>query len=272
MKERLLLILNEDLGAGDVTTDLVPEENCQAKITLKEDCFLAGIEEAVYLFQQRNVKIISFSKDGAPCQAGTEVILLEGKNKDILEVERTALNVLSRMSGVATQCHNALKLLEGSQTRPALTRKTSPGFNDFDKKAAELAGAWPHRKNLNDMVLLKENHLIYFNSPREAVEKARLVHGKIKIDVEVESLEDALEAAQAKPDIIMLDNFPLHDAVRAAEELRKSFKGWIELSGGINLENLKDFKEVGADIISMGCLTNNAKGVDFSLLIEGESK
>jgi nicotinate-nucleotide pyrophosphorylase (carboxylating) len=269
MKERLLLILNEDLSKGDVTTALVAEEMARARLVLRENSFLAGLEEAIFLFSQKNVKVLRSVEEGGVHEEGTEILFLEGKNKDILEVERTALNVLSRMSGVARQCFKAREILEGSQTLPALTRKTSPGFNDFDKKAAELAGIWPHRKNLNEMVLLKENHLLYFKSPREAIEKAREAYaGRIKVDVEVENLKQALEAAKAKPDIIMLDNFSVHEAVEAVKALKAKFKGKIELSGGINLDNLKDFKPAEADYISMGCLTNNAKGVDLSLLME----
>jgi len=124
-----------------------------------------------------------------------------------LSVERTALNFLGRMSEVATTCAEAKKIA-GSKVTVALTRKTMPGFNIFDKKAAKIAGIWPHRINLNDAILLKENHLDFFDSPSDAVKAAKKKAGKAKfIEIEVESLADALDAAKAKPDIIMLDNF-----------------------------------------------------------------
>ncbi|MDP2973970.1 MAG: nicotinate-nucleotide diphosphorylase (carboxylating), partial [Candidatus Diapherotrites archaeon] len=178
-----------------------------------------------------------------------------------------ALNVLGRMSEVATICA-AAKKIAGSGVTIALTRKTMPGINLFDKKAAGVAGVWSHRINLNSFVLLKNNHLPFFDSPFDAVIAARKKYGKkMRIEVETESLQQALLAAKAKPNIIMLDNLPAKKAAAIVKRLRCVFNGKIELSGGVNLSNLRSFVKAKPDIISMGCLTYSTRWRDFSLKI-----
>ncbi|MBI5035712.1 carboxylating nicotinate-nucleotide diphosphorylase [Candidatus Micrarchaeota archaeon] len=187
---------------------------------------------------------------------------MEGENRKILSVERTALNVLGRMSGVATLCRKA-KEIAGNNTTIALTRKTIPGFNVFDKKAAEAAGAWPHRKNLEDAILIKDNHLMFI-SIGEAVRRAKQT--KKFAEVEVKTWEEAIEAIEAEPDMVMLDNFPLKEAAKAVREIRsKNRKIKIELSGGISLENLADYAKLKPDYISLGFLTKAAETIDFSV-------
>jgi len=190
---------------------------------------------------------------------------LHGVNRKIFEVERTVLNIIIRMSSVASTCAKAKKIA-GKRVTVALTRKTMPGFNIFDKKAGKIAGIWPHRLNLNEFVLLKDTHLPFFESAFDAVVVARKKHGKkMKVEIEVETLEQAFNAAKAKPDVILLDNFSSKQAKSAVKKLRSVFKGQIELSGGINLKNLDKFANARSDIISMGCLTYAIKGKNFNM-------
>ncbi|MFA4856073.1 MAG: carboxylating nicotinate-nucleotide diphosphorylase [archaeon] len=268
MKKKLLAILKDDIGVGDVTGDLLLPEKCSASVVVKEDCIVAGLEEAVFLFRSQGVEATPLLKDGCAAKKGSPVLSLAGLNRKILAVERTALNVLGRMSGIAATCAVA-KGIAGGGVMIALTRKTMPGFNLFEKKAACLAGVWPHRINLNSFVLLKDNHLPFFGSAFEAVAAARKKHGKkMLVEVEVETMQQAFDAARAKPDIIMLDNFSAKHARIAVKRLRPFFGGKIELSGGITLGNLRRYAMAKPDIISMGCLTHSTGWRDFSLRIE----
>ncbi len=268
LKKKLLSLLKEDLGKGDVTSAVIPLRPCKAKIIVREAGLVAGLEEAKFLFKQKGVKSKAFVKDGGRARKGQTVLELSGGNRNIFSVERTALNVLGRMSEVASTCAEAKKLV-GKDVTLALTRKTMPGFNLFDKKAALVGGIWPHRINLNSFVLLKENHLRFFDSAFDAVLVARKRHGrKMKVEVEVETLLQAFNAARANPDVIMLDNFSPKKALASVKALRKDFSGEIELSGGITTENLRAFASAKPDIISMGSLTYSTKWRDFSLLLE----
>ncbi len=268
MKEKLVSILHDDLGRGDLTSHLLKPKRCRANIIAKESCIVAGLEEAHFLFHYRKVKAIAKAGEGSHVRKGTTVMVLKGSNRSILEVERTALNIISRMSAVVSACKEAQKIA-GRKITIALTRKTMPGFNLFDNRAAEIAGIWTHRINLNSFVLLKNNHLCFFSKPSEAVLAARQVYGNsMPVEIEVDSLKQALDAITAKPDILMLDNFSPKEARKAAKAVRrKGFQGKIELSGGIDLNNLKKYKAVGADIISMGSLTHSVLGKNFSLEI-----
>lgn len=268
MKRQLAKMLFDDLGFGDVTSNITPLKKCRARIVAREPCVLAGLEEASYLFRLKHVKPIAKQKNGQKIRANSTVLSLRGANRQIFNVERTALNVLSRMSAVATACNEAQKIA-GKRIKIATTRKTMPGFNLFDNHAAEIAGIWSYRLNLNSFVLLKDNHLPFFEKPSDAVLAARETYGNnMVVDIEADSLSHALDAITAKPDILMLDNFSPGNAKAAIRKLRsRGFRGKIELSGGITLQNLKRFKGCGADIISMGSLTQSAASKNFSLEI-----
>jgi len=268
MKRQLSKILFDDLGFGDVTSAITPLKKCRARIVAKKSCVLAGLEEASYLFRLKHVKPNAKQKNGQKIRANSTVLSLRGTNRQIFNVERTALNVLSRMSAVATSCSEAQKIV-GKRIKIATTRKTMPGFNLFDNHAAEIAGVWSYRLNLNSFVLLKDNHLPFFAKPSDAVLAAREAYGNsMVVDLEVESLSQALDAITAKPDILMLDNFSPEKAKAAIKKLRsRGFRGKIELSGGINLKNLKRFTGCGANIISMGSLTQGIVSKNFSLEI-----
>jgi len=264
IKKELEVYLKQDLGKGDVTARVTPRRNCTATITSNENCYLAGVEEVSYLFSSRKLKVKSHKKDGEKTKKNQKILSITGENRKILSLERMCLNILGRMSGVATLCTEAKK--KAGKTRLAVTRKTAPGFQLLDKKAAETAGVWSHRKNLFEMVLLKENHLKFFDSIREAVAKAKKT-GK-KVEAEAETQKDALEAAKENPFIIMLDDFSPKKAKETIILLRKNgFAGKIELSGGITIKNLSKYSKIGADIISMGELTKKANMVDFSLRV-----
>ena len=269
MKEHLRWFLEDDLGKGDVTSALLPLQKATASIQIKQDCVLAGLEELAYLFSLKQCKVKFLAKDGQAVLKGKIVAHITGINRNILGVERTALNVLSRMSGVATACAQARKIAGKSKVQLALTRKTLPGFNLFDKKAAVLAGVWPHRINLSSAILLKDNHLKFFPNVLEAVLQAKRKNKQKKVEVEVETLEEAADAVLGGADIVMLDNFSPEKARNAVVLIRKlSAQTRIELSGGINLNNLKKYSKLGADILSMGSLTHSLKGIDCSLEIE----
>ncbi len=268
-KKRLELFLQDDVGAGDATGSLVPEKNCRAEIVCEEDCTLAGTEEAAHLLELAGVRAKILKKDGQKAKRHDVVIAITGSNRGIFLAERTALNVLARMSGVATKCASAVAIASkasNGKTRIAATRKTVPGFNWFDKKAAVAGGAESHRINLSDMVLFKTNELAHFKSINEAVNAARKAHGfSKKVEVEVETLARAIEATVAKPDIIMLDNMKIEEARKTILEIRNRSDCIIEISGGISFENLAQYAALGADAISMGSLTQKAHNTSFGM-------
>jgi nicotinate-nucleotide pyrophosphorylase (carboxylating) len=266
MKQKLLDAVREDIAGKDVTSSLLKPEKCKAIIIAKSSGIIAGLEEITFLFKSRKINVKSFIKEGQKINKNQKIMELTGINNYILVIERTALNVLGRMSGVATL---AKKLKKKSVVPISATRKTLPGFNEFDKKACEIAGILPHRKNLNEMVLLKENHLIFFNSVSEAIKKAKKIYrGKKKIEIETINLKQAKEAVKYNPDIIMLDNFSVKNAKKAIKEIKKlNKKTKIELSGGITLKNLHKYSLLKPDFISLGEITKNAVQVDFSLKV-----
>jgi len=267
MERRLRSFLEDDISEGDITGNLAAVKEATAKIRLKENAIVAGIEESMFLFRIRGCSVKALAEDGQRAEKNVFVLEVNGENRAILSVERTALNILGRMSGVATACAKAAEAAKPCKV--ALTRKTMPGLNEFDRKAAVLAGADTHRLNLSEMVLIKSNHLKFFGSVGEAVKTAKeKTSFSKKVEIQVMNLEEALEAAGAEPDIIMLDNFSADAAKKAAVEIRKiNPKILVECSGGITLQNIKDYALAEPDIISMGELTKNAKSVDYSLSI-----
>jgi nicotinate-nucleotide pyrophosphorylase (carboxylating) len=268
MKKKVLSVLCEDVGRGDITSALVPSKRCSAFIVAKSSGVLAGVEESVFLFRSKKVKVIVFKKDGEKVVRGARVMRVEGLNKNILMIERTVLNFLGRMSGIATATAKAVKIA-GKNCMVSGTRKTAPGLNLFDKKAVVLGGGLAHRTNLNEMVLLKENHLMFFDSVACAVKKAKDCVGKKVFEVEVENVSQAREAARAGAPIIMLDNFSVKNAKKAIKEIRAlNPNAKIEVSGGITFKNLKKYSLLKPDWVSMGCLTKNVLQVDFSLEVK----
>ncbi len=273
-KKKLKSFLEEDRGKKDVTSALLSPEPAKATIKANEACTLSGLEEAAFIFSLSGAKAMLFAKDGQKIAKNKNVFEATGTNKGLLEAERAALNVLGRMSGVATICAKAHTKARG-KTKIFLTRKTMPGLNEFDKKACMHGGVFPHRKNLEEMILIKENHL-EFEGIESLLEKAKNQKFKTpakKVEIEVQNQAQAILAASHGADIIMLDNFSpsqAKKAVKAVKDINK--KILVELSGGISLKNMNKYISLGADMISMGELTKNAKMADFSMDLKKAKK
>jgi len=263
--------LEEDLGTeGDVTSDaLFTDENAKAVIIAKEDCIVAGLEEAKDIFLKIGAETELIVNDGDLVKKGDPVCKVRGQAKSILKGERLALNIICRMSGIATETK---KLVEKSRkinhkVTIAATRKTTPGFRKYEKKAVKLGGGETHRFGLFDAVMIKDNHIKIAGSVEKAIKKVKQkVHDKI-IEVEVENEKDALLAANLGVDVIMLDNFTPEKAKMVTQKIREiDPKILIEISGGVNQDNIIEYADF-ADRISLGYLTHSVKSKDFSLEI-----
>ncbi len=274
LEEKLRQILSEDIGQGDVTAAAIipPCLTVKAEVIAKDEGVAAGIEETIVLAEYLGLKVKAEIADGDKIKNKQVLMEISGDAQTILSVERTLLNLLSRMSGIATKTRNLTEKLEkaGVKTRIAATRKSAPGLLYFDKKAVIVGSGDPHRLHLDDMILIKDNHLIIVGDVDEAVKRAKK-NGSFtkKIEVEVTKAEDAVKAAKAGADIVMLDNFSPRQAKATSEMLRKS--GFddvlLEVSGGITGETLLDYAQAQVDIISMGDLTHSVKALDISLEI-----
>ncbi|MEX2751972.1 MAG: carboxylating nicotinate-nucleotide diphosphorylase [Candidatus Freyarchaeota archaeon] len=273
LERKMLEFLEEDLGWGDITTNaLIPEETiAEARIISKRDGIIAGVEEAGIIYKLLNVDFKPLVKDGEKVTKGQTVAELTGPARSILLGERTALNIMMRMSGIATETSKIVDLAKkiNPKLRIACTRKTTPGFRYFEKKAVALGGGDTHRFRLDDMVLIKDNHLSIIGDVRRAVSQARLRSSFTKkIEVEVVDADQAFEAADAGADIIMFDNMPPEEAKKALEILEKRGlreKVLIELSGGITPENVEKYMALDVDIISMGYIIHSIRALDLSL-------
>ncbi|MBI5133578.1 MAG: carboxylating nicotinate-nucleotide diphosphorylase [Thaumarchaeota archaeon] len=265
--------LKEDIGRGDITSAILPNVKAKAEIICKERAVIAGIKEACILFELVRCKAKNLVRESSFVKPNTPIITVTGNAKAILSAERTALNVLMRMSGVSTETRRFVDEVQkiNHNVRIACTRKTSPGFRIFDKRAVKVGGGDMHRMRLDEMVLIKDNHLAITGSIKKAIKTAREIHRtRSKIEVEVGSLDEAIEAIEAGADIIMLDNLtPKHvrsvvDALKK-KGLRK--KVMIEVSGGVTHKNVKQYASADIDLISIGSLTHSVKAVDMSLAI-----
>ena len=274
VEEKLRQILADDIGQGDVTAAAVIPKNLdvKAEVIAKEDGVAAGIEEAVFLAEYLGLTVKAKAADGEKIKNKQVLLQISGDAQTILSVERTILNLLSRMSGIATKTRTLAEKLEKANVKAkiAATRKSASGLLYFDKKAVVIGSGDPHRLHLDDMVLIKDNHLAIVGSVEEAVKRAK-AHASFskKIEVEVTDVEDSLKAANAGADIVMLDNFSPKQAKAAREALRKAgfSKVLLEVSGGITGENLLDYAQANVDVISMGELTHSVKALDISLEI-----
>jgi nicotinate-nucleotide pyrophosphorylase (carboxylating) len=266
--------LKEDLGHGDITSEaLIGDVDAEAIIFAKEDCILAGLEEAEAIFDHLGVETETNCRDGQRIGKLAKVMRLNGKAKAILAGERVALNFLMRMSGIATQTWELTNKCRerNPNVRVAATRKTTPGFRFFEKKAVRLGGGDPHRFRLDDAFLIKDNHLKVVGSVKDAVKRAKAGHFNKKVEIEVETEEEAMEAARAGADIIMLDNMPPDVGRVVAGKIREMSSCTIEVSGGINPQNIVEYADY-ADIISLGWITHSVRAIDFSLDISDLSK
>jgi nicotinate-nucleotide pyrophosphorylase (carboxylating) len=273
LRELLLSYVKEDVYFEDITSNFTPSKIVKAEIILKESGVLSGIEELKVLFKIFNINIISSLKDGDVVPNLKLIMLLKGNTQDILLVERTALNILSRMSGIATLTKKFIDNAKKSNPKIiiAATRKTTPGFRYFEKKAVETGGGDTHRMSLSDMILIKDNHLKLLNNIPNALKQAKkhttFAH---KIEVEVTSKKDAVLAVQNGADIVMLDNMSPKAIKEVLSELNKKRlrrKAIIEASGGITLENIQEYAKTGVDVVSIGQLTSSYKSLNMSLEI-----
>ncbi|NYT06551.1 MAG: carboxylating nicotinate-nucleotide diphosphorylase [Methanomicrobiales archaeon] len=269
----LVAFVREDAPEGDCTTDaVIPETVCHAVIRAKATGIIAGIAEAAALFEHYGVQALFAAKDGAWVQEGETVLEMNGDARAILLVERTALNLIGRMSGIATATYAAVAAVRDASppVRIAGTRKTAPGLRRFDKKAIVLGGGDPHRLSLSDQVLIKDNHLALVPLA-DAIARARARTVYKRIEVEVETAADAVAAAHAGADIIMLDNMDassIREAITALEEQGLRDQVVIEISGGIDGRDLGELAALGADVISMGRLTHSVINFDVSLELQ----
>ncbi len=262
--------LLEDINYVDAATDYLIPENQQgsAQFIAKADGVLAGMEIALRVFEilQPDFKAEVFKKDGDYLKKGDIIAKISGNTRTLLKGERTALNLLQHMSGVATATNKAVKLVEGTNASIADTRKTLPGLRPLEKYAVTVGGGKNHRYNLSDCAMLKDNHVDAGGGITNAVNKLREKLGHtVKIELEVRNLDELKEALSVDVDIIMLDNMSCEDMKKAVEITAGKAK--LEASGGITDETLRAVAETGVDIISMGAVTHSVKAFDISLKI-----
>jgi nicotinate-nucleotide pyrophosphorylase (carboxylating) len=275
LEEKLKQLLAEDVGQGDVTSAAVVPAGltAEAAVVAKEAGIAAGIEETTILAESLGLSVKAEVVDGDEIKSGKVILRISGNAQIILSAERTMLNLLSRMSGIATTTRRLVEKLRKANltAKIAATRKTAPGLGYFDKKAVLIGGGDPHRLRLDDMILVKDNHIAIAGGVETAVKRAKQnAPFSKKIEIEVTSITDALKAAEAGADIIMLDNFSPKQIREAVEALKKAgFFGKIplEISGGITEQNLLEYASTQVDIISMGGLTHSVKALDISLEI-----
>ncbi|MEA1993801.1 MAG: carboxylating nicotinate-nucleotide diphosphorylase [Euryarchaeota archaeon] len=262
VKKKLLKILEEDIGFGDITSDILPDIDSEGYIIAKEDCYLSCLEYGKFLFESQGCGVTLLKKNGEFVRKDEKILEVTGKIKNILSTERTVLNVLSRAFGITTVTK---RCTEKVSARVAATRKTVMRY--LDKKAVEAGGGDTHRYRLDDMILIKDNHIAVLGL-KECIQRAQKLSFSKKIDVEVRTKKDAVTAAEMGVEIIMLDNMSprkIKDVIQElkAKNLRKEVL--IEASGRITPENIEEYDVV--DIISMGFLTHSVAAADISLEI-----
>ena len=267
---RLLAFVAEDAPFGDVTSEAVLDDpDCTATLRFREAGIAAGLAEAGSLFTHYGVAVTFHAADGAPVEAGAIVLELEGPVRSVLLVERTALNLVGRMSGIATTTARYVALARDSNPhiRVAATRKTAPGLGLLDKKAVLLGGGDPHRFTLSDGVLIKDNHLALV-SIEEAVRRANAFSAYKTVEVEVETADEAVRATRAGADMVLLDNMTPAEvgdalAALAAAGLRDRVR--VEVSGGVTEATIGAYAALGVDLVSVGALTHSARSLDLTL-------
>ncbi len=261
--------LDEDLGlAGDVTTASVVPADCrlEARLSVRRAGRVAGLPVALAAFDilDPEIAVRIVHGDGADVEAGTTIAVLDGPARAILTGERTALNILTRLSGIATATRRAVAEIAPHRTRVACTRKTTPGLRALEKYAVRVGGGVNHRFGLFDGVLIKDNHVAAAGGIRQTIERSREALGHMmKIEIEVDSLDQLAEAMEAGADAVLLDNMS-PDQVRAAVELVDG-RMVTEASGGLRPDNLRDYAATGVDIVSLGWLTHSVPGLDIGL-------
>ena len=269
-KRELKRFLDEDVGKGDITSKLLQKKSIVARIITREETIVAGTMYAKEIFALKKCRTKIYKKDGKIAKQNQTILEIKGNAGDILTCERTALNLLSRMCGIATQTNNLKKQIKsvGSKSKVFATRKTVPGLRFFDKEAVKIGGGEKHRMTLNEMIMIKDNHLAVEKSIEGILRKAKKTSGKIEIEVETQ--KDAILCAKMGADIIMLDNFSpekIKKTVNKLTELKLRNKVVLEASGRINSKNIAKYAKTNVDMISVGSITNSVDGIDLSLEI-----
>ena len=266
--ELILSALREDITSEDITTNSVMPEYCKGEVDLicKQDGVVAGlfVFKRVFELLDENTEVTFYAKDGDFIKSGEKIGVVRGDIRVLLSGERTALNYLQRMSGIATYTKAVSDLLKGTNTKLLDTRKTTPNMRIFEKYAVKVGGGYNHRYNLSDGILLKDNHIGAAGGVKEAVKLAKEYASFVrKVEVEVENLDMLKEALSAGADIIMLDNMSVEDMKEAVALCRG--KAETECSGNVTKENIKKLTDIGVDYISSGALTHSAPILDLSL-------
>ena len=272
LREFILKSLAEDLGDGDHTSlaCIPPDAKGKAKLIIKETGILAGIRVATVLFStvDKDLQLNVLLRDGASVIPGDIAFYLSGNQQSILKSERLVLNIMQRMSGIATSTNQYVAQIKGLKTRILDTRKTTPGFRFLEKEAVRIGGGINHRMGLFDMILIKDNHIDYAGGVENAIHKTqeylRKNNLKLKVEIEARSLPDVRTIISADGiDRIMLDNFSIEETIQAVKEISGRYE--TESSGGIDLTNIRAYAECGVDFISAGALTHHVKSLDMSL-------
>ena len=269
-KKELARFLAEDIGRGDISSSILPKKKIKARIITRQNGVIAGVKFVKDIFSLKGCKVKILKTDGNKIKAKQIILEITGTAQSVLSCERTALNLLSRMSGIATKTNILVEKIKvvNPKVRLYATRKTAPGLRFFDKEAVKIGGGEKHRMTLDQMVMLKDNHLAVSGSLSRLITKARKKYKKIEI--EVENQEDALLAAASGATIIMLDNFTPREISKTVTNLKKvklRNRVKLEASGGINAKNIQAFARTGVDMISVGEITNSVSAVDLSLEI-----
>ena len=268
IKKELLRFISEDIQSGDITSVLLPKKKINAKIISRENGILAGVRFAREIFHLNGCYVRVTKKDGAKLKPNQVILEVSGNARIILSCERTALNLLSRMSGIATHTNFLVSKIRKINRKTNLysTRKTAPGLRFFDKEAVKIGGGHRHRMSLDDMVMIKDNHLLVTDSIEGIIKNARKRHKHV--EVEVENQRDVILAVNSGATIVMLDNFSpaqIEKTITTLQKKKLRNKVKLEASGGIDSKNIAAFAKTGVDMISVGSITNSVKGLDLSL-------
>ena len=267
--------LAEDISDGDVTSDALISETARGSATIraKADGVLAGTEIArlVFFKVDPDLEVTILLKDGSSLKSGDAIARVKGRLSSILKAERTVLNFLQHLSGIATETSRYVKAVQGFPVRITDTRKTIPGLRSLQKYAVKMGGGGNHRMSLGDGILIKDNHLKLLRSQglglKEIISKARAKStGGLKVEVEVKTPGEAKEAADAGADIIMLDNMSIEDMKKAVDVVHR--RCLVEASGGVNLDIVRAIAATGVDLISVGALTHSAKALDINMKMD----
>ena len=262
----VMYALKEDIGLKDITTEaFIPRgKTVKAILVTKEDCVICGLGVVALVFrlQDKNIKFRPLVQEGNLAKKGKIIARISGKAKSILSAERVALNFLSHLSGISTQTRNFVKQVKPYKAKIMDTRKTIPGLRLLEKYAVRIGGGFNHRLSLDEMVLIKDNHLKIIGG----INKLTGFKRKYKIEIEVKNLREFKEALKTRPDIIMLDNMKVTD-IRKAVKIRKNSQPKLEVSGGVTLKNVRQIASTCVDMISIGALTHSTTAADISLEI-----